>query len=175
LFFSADTALRRWLQAPGSLTARLRCFGLVQVVVQQQGRMALWPQEQADLQQACGYVREVVLLVNGRPAVWARSATARVAVKGPWRAMRGLGTRPLAELLFSGPQVLRGRMDMLSIAKSGAMHRRMRQQWQALQPSATAQDMPQWARSSVFWRKGQGLRVMEAFAPWVCALKQPYK
>jgi chorismate-pyruvate lyase len=31
--------------------------------------------------------------------------------------------------------------------------------------------LPRWARSSVFWRHGHPLRVMEAFSPWVAALK----
>jgi chorismate-pyruvate lyase len=30
--------------------------------------------------------------------------------------------------------------------------------------------MPRWARSSVFWRHGHPLRVMEAFSPWVSTL-----
>lgn len=175
MIFPADPTLQHWLQAQGSLTARLRCFGQVQVLVQQQATMALWPLERADLQQRCGYVREVVLLVDGRPAVWARSATSLAAIKGPWRAMRGLGTRPLAELLFSRLQVQRGPLNMHPLPKRGEMHNQMRRQWLGVDPSDEPAGLPQWARSSVFWRNGQGLRVMEAFSPWVGALHQPFK
>ena len=103
----SDPGLQFWLQAEGSLTARLRQFGPVQVQVQRQGHMALWVPEQQDVRQRGGYVREVVLLLNGRPAVWARSVTSMAASRGPWRALQGLGTRPLAELLFAARPVAR--------------------------------------------------------------------
>lgn len=172
-----DARLRAWLQAQGSLTARLRAFGDVQVQVLRQGIQPLWPMEQAELQQRCGYVREVVLWVDGRPAVWARSATPLAAIKGPWRALRGLGTRPLAELLFASSHVLRSPLRMHRLPKGGAMQTYVAGQWQALAGCAllkqSAGNAPRWMRSSVFWHTGHPLRVMEAFAPWVCALKQP--
>ena len=178
----ADPALRAWLQAPGSLTARLRRFGPVEVLVQQQGASALWPLERADLQQPCGYVREVVLLLGGRPAVWARSATSLAAIQGPWRALHGLGTRPLAELLFAQRPVQRAPLRHFALTRSGPMHQHVRRQWQALgapadlagQGAVPPAPLPHWARSSVFWHKGHGLRVMEAFSPWVCALQESH-
>ena len=167
----ADPQLRAWLRAEGSLTARLRRFGTVQVLLQRHGAMALWPMEQADLQQRCGYVREVVLLLNGRPAVWARSATSLRAIQGPWRAMQGLGTRPLAELLFAQRPLQREPLQLHPLPMGGRMHSHIRRQWRQLEQAEPA-DMPHWARSSVFWHKGHALRVMEAFSPWVCSLQQ---
>jgi chorismate--pyruvate lyase len=174
LIFPADPALRHWLQAEGSLTARLRRFGHVQVLVQQQAAMPLWPLERVDLKQRSGYVREVVLLLNGRPAVWARSATSLTAIEGPWHAMRGLGTRPLAELLFATRHVQRAPLQMHHLPKRGVMHNHIGRQWSVLEQEHLGAAMPQWARSSVFWRKGQGLRVMEAFSPWVCTPKEAF-
>lgn len=165
----ADPSLQRWLQAKGSLTARLRRLGSVQVQVQQQGAMALWPLEQAELGLLCGYVREVLLLLDGRPAVWARSATSLAAAQGPWRALQGLGTRPLAELLFAQRPVQRAALQVHHLPRCGRMHSHIRRQWQQLEP-AGPDVLPHWARSSVFWHQGHGLRVMEAFAPWVCRL-----
>jgi len=172
LIAPADPTLRHWLHAEGSLTARLRQFGPVEVRVQQQGAMALWGPEQHDLQQRSGYVREVVLLLGGRPAVWARSATSQRAIQGPWRAMQGLATRPLAELLFSSRRVERAPLQSLHLPKGSPLHRHMRSQWLSLDAPTSAAELPHWARSSVFRRHGHALRVMEAFAPWVCTLKQ---
>jgi chorismate--pyruvate lyase len=172
--------MRHWLQADGSLTSRLRVYGTVEVRVQEQGRRPLWAAERADLQASCGYVREVVLLLNGRPAVWARSATTQAAIQGPWSALRGLGTRPLAELLFAGRHVERAPLQAQHLARCGLQASHILGHWQALQEhSAQAAlvqpcqyaDAPRWARSSVFWRHGHPLRVMEAFSPWVAALK----
>lgn len=165
-----DFALRFWLQANGSLTSRLRRHGHVTVHVLAQGRMRLWREEQEDLGTRSGYVREVVLLLNGMPVVWARSATPLHAIQGPWRAMQGLGTRPLAELLFEGRKVERAPLRAHHLAKSSPLERHLRNQWVDMPVEGTRPDAPRWARSSVFWHKGQPLRVMEAFSPWVVGL-----
>ncbi len=153
--------LREWLQAPGSLTARLRQHGQVTVRVLRQGRQTLWPQERLALRQSQGHVREVLLLVDGRVAVWARSSTPLRAVKGPWRAIKGLGSRPLAELLFERRHVQRDALIAQHIAKTSPQNRHLQCQWPAGEPA------PRWARRSVFWRQGLPLQVMESFAPWL--------
>lgn len=169
-----DRSLQAWLLAPGSLTARLRRHGPVEVLVQRQAALPLWQPERDDLQLRSGYVREVVLLLNGRPAVWARSATSLSAIRGPWRAMQGLGTRPLAELLFAARPVERAPLRLQHLPRSGAMQSHIRRQWLLLEQYSAQcggpEGVPQWARSSVFWHRGHALRVMEAFSPWLGSL-----
>jgi chorismate--pyruvate lyase len=159
-------SLRRWLEAPGSLTARLRRHGPVTVEVLRQGRFTLWPQERAALRARQGHVREVVLRVRGRAAVWARSSTPLRAVKGPWRAIKGLGTRPLAELLFEHHRVRRDPLHAWPLAQRSPQQCHLVRQWHALQPAADDAP-PLWARHSVFWHHGQPLQVLESFSPWV--------
>jgi chorismate--pyruvate lyase len=118
-------------------------------------------------------VREVVLRVDERPAVWARSSVPVRAVKGPWRAIRGLGTRPLAELLFTHRAVRRGPLQALRFQPHGPASVHMGKQWARLHAAAatTAADAPPraptWSRHSLFHHHGQPLQVLEAFAPWV--------
>ena len=81
--YPSAPALRRWLRAEQSLTARLRRHGPVQVQVLRQGHLPLRRAEQQDLQARSGYVREVILHLQGRPAVWARSATTAHAAAAP--------------------------------------------------------------------------------------------
>lgn len=158
--------LPAWLQAPGSLTARLRAHGRVTVQVLQQGHRALWPQEQQALGTRAGHVREVMLMVEGRPAVWARSVTPLPAARGAWRAMKGLGTRPLAELLFSHRRVHRGPLQARRLPTASHEGRHVARSWQA--HAAAGQDVaPTWARHSVFRHRGHPLQVLEAFSPWV--------
>lgn len=159
----ASPALLAWLTAPGSLTARLRAHGQVQVQVQRQGSQRLWPEERRDLRCRSGHVREVVLLLNGRPVVWARSATSHQALQGSWKALTGLGTRPLAELLFQHRHVDREPLRVEKLIPHGRAASRLRAAW----PDA---HHPLWARSSVFHQHGQALRVMESFAPWIARL-----
>ena len=167
---ASHPALRRWLQADGSLTARLRRHGQVTVQVLAQSAMPLWREERLELAVRCGYVREVILLLDGVPVVWARSATTYRAIQGPWRALRGLGSRPLAELLFTGRQVLRAPLQAWRAPRSSLQDRHIRRKWQLETQQTAAVATPRWARSSVFLHKGHPLRVMEVFSPWVIAL-----
>ena len=154
---------RSWLQAGGSLTARLRRHGPVQVVVLSEGVRRLWHAEAVDLRCRVGYVREVAISIHGVPAVWARSATSCVAARGAWQALQVLANRPLAELLFGPRQVQRSRLRAHRIARHGPVDAGLRRSWARLAAPAM---QPRWARSSVFFRRGAALRVMEAFAPW---------
>ncbi|MCC7546092.1 MAG: chorismate lyase [Aquabacterium sp.] len=170
-----QTSTRQWLSAPGSLTARLRQHGTVKVQVLRQGHQALWPQEQQAIGTRCGHVREVILTIDGRPAVWARSVTSARGLKGPWRALKGLGARPLAELLFEHRGVKRDPLQGARLASHSPAHGHLKREWLALahaQPGtrADAPPAPAWSRRSVFWHKGQALQVMECFAPWVLPL-----
>ena len=163
--------LRQWLSAPGSLTARLRQHGQVSVQVISQRRQTLWPQERAALRCSQGHVREVILRIDGRPAVWARSATPLRAVKGPWRAIKGLGTRPLAELLFEHNKVSRDPLQSQMLLRQGPERRHLARQWAQSQTTQNVSEpAPSWARRSVFWHHGHPLQVLESFAPWVTKL-----
>lgn len=165
-------AVRRWLTAPGSLTARLRALGPVDVLVQHQGTRRLWPAERRALGGlTAGHVREVILQVKGQPMVWARSVTSCRSLRGPWKALKGLGSRPLAELLFSHARVQREPLAPHLWRRRGPEQGRARRQWQGLPGMSTAaidiSRPPERARASVFWHHGQPLRVMEAFSPRV--------
>lgn len=159
-------SLRDWLQAPGSLSRRLAKLGQrFEVQVLRQDLAPLRPHERRALGN-CGLslVREVLLRVDGEPLVWARSAVALQATRGPWRALRGLGSRPLAHLLYDDPRISRSQLQPRRITRWGVTHRHAERQWLA----ATGQVMPagmQWSRNSVFSRGGAQLRVMELFAP----------
>jgi len=170
----ASAHLRRWLSAPGSLTARLRLHGVVTVDVLSQGHMPLLPQERQALGCQAAHVREVLLRIDGRAAVWARSVTPLSAVKGPWAAIEGLGTRPLAELLFSHRRVLRGPLQASHLQPGSPLQRRMARAWlghgHPLAHNPPLDALPRWARHSLFWHRGQPLQVLEAFAPWMLPL-----
>lgn len=159
----SDPALMAWLTAPGSLTARLMAHGVVKVQRCRQGTARFTTAERQALGVSSGHVREVVLSVAGQPAVWARSATRARGLKGPWKAVRGLGTRPLAELLFSHARVRRGPLTHHAWRRGSPEQRRACKDLAAL----GTRQRPRWARASVFSHQGQTLRVMEAFLPHV--------
>jgi chorismate--pyruvate lyase len=160
---------RRWLSADGSLTARLRGLGAVRVSRLRQGHQLLTPAEQTLLGLRHGHVREVLLWVDERPAVWARSVVSVQGVKGAWRALRGLGNRPLAELLFADRAVRRQPLSARPLKRHERGGAHLRQAW----PGGRAAAPPTWLRWSVFTRRGQVLLVQEAFSPWVLCRPLP--
>jgi chorismate--pyruvate lyase len=158
---------RHWQTAPGSLSLRLAALGgRLEVQRLSQRVQPLLPGEAHDLQRPADtrvLVREVLLRVDGRALVWARSVVPARATRGPWRALLGLGSRPLAELLFADPAVSRSALQPETWRRGSPWHRRATAAWQAGcgQPWPGNQVV---ARSSVFWRGGMPLRVFEAFA-----------
>ena len=157
--------LRRWLQASGSLSARLAATGeRFTVQVLNQGRQSLTVDEARALGAGAraGYAREVLLRVDGVPLVFARSVTRHVDSVGAWRSLRGLGARPLADVLFNRAGMVRSPLTFARLAQTSRLQRHVQACWQA----ATGQHkvcaaFP--ARRSVFVWHGAALLVMEVF------------
>ena len=166
-------ALRPWLRDPGSLTARIRArcgrFA-VQVVCQQLARvhrdeallLGLRPGERA-------WLREVLLLADGRPVVFARSLLPRRNVRGTWNLFHGMGSRPLGQALFSDPEISRLPLACRRLDRRDARYHRAQA---ALAHHASGQFVPRalWARRSIFLLRGSALMVSEAFLPEILEL-----
>jgi chorismate lyase len=153
---------RAWLVHPGSLTSRVIAHhGPMRVELLQQRLRT--PNE--DEYRALGrpshkraWVREVVLHASGRPVVLAHSIVGRIDVFGPWRSVRGLGTRPLAVALFADPRVRRGPFEYARLDRRHALWKRAH--------ALLGRDLPPlWARRSLFRRRGRPLMVTEVFLP----------
>ncbi|MDM4768540.1 chorismate lyase [Pelomonas sp. SE-A7] len=162
--------LRDWLRAPGSLSRRLARLGQrfeVQVLSQRIAPLRRLERQALGLpRRGLTLVREVILKVDGKPLVWARSALHQSALAGPWRALKGLGHRPLADLLYHDRRVSRSVLQPRRLARHGHTRRQMQRQWQhAVGEPASPQML--WSRNSVFRRYGAELRVMELFVPEV--------
>ncbi|SEK84944.1 chorismate lyase [Roseateles sp. YR242] len=162
--------LRAWLRAPGSLSKRLAATGCrYEVQVLRQAVAPLRAPERAALglpRRGCTVVREVLLRVDGQPLVWARSALHGSALAGPWKAVKGLGARPLGHLLYEDPRIHRSELQPRRLSRHGHTRRQMERQWRAA-TGVPAPAQMQWSRNSVFTRHGMQLRVMELFVPTV--------
>lgn len=164
---------KRWVGATGSLSARLAAAGQrFSVQVLSQGLQALDPDEASALgliRLKVGYVREVLLRVDDVAVVFARSVTAHPHSQGPWRSIRGLGTRPLADVLFVQHGIARTPLQFASLQTASALHRHVAHAWlDATGAALASRALP--ARRSVFTRGAAPLLVMEVFAapdaPW---------
>ena len=164
---------KRWVGAAGSLSARLAGSGQrFSVQVLSQGLQPLHPDEARALGLArirVGYVREVLLRVDDVAVVFARSVTTHPYSQGPWRSIRGLGTRPLADVLFCQHAIARSPLQFASLHRASPLHRDVASAWQGATGAAlVSRTLP--ARRSVFTRGAAPLLVMEVFAaaqaPW---------
>lgn len=173
---ASRTSLRAWLRAPGSLSRRLARLGeRFEVQVLRQAVTPLRAQERRALgmpRRACTVVREVILRVDGEPLVWARSALHQSALAGPWKALKGLGAKPLAHLLYDDPRITRSELQPRRLSRHGHTRRQMQQQWRAATGSEASAQML-WSRNSVFTRGGAQLRVLELFVPGLAGRGTP--
>jgi chorismate--pyruvate lyase len=166
-----------WLGADGSLSARLAAAGQrfsVQLLAHGRQAISLDEAQGLGLSGACaGYVREVVLRVDGVAVVFARSVTPYAASRGPWRAICGLGLRPLADVLFTRKGITRSPITFAVLKASSPLRGQVAHGWQQAGGGVLASGrLP--ARRSVFTRGGAPLLVMEVFAspqlPWAWSM-----
>jgi len=151
-----------WLIHRGSLTARLQQRYAQFSVQTQSMRLARAMQDEIQLLGLNSFqlatVREVTLISNQQPVVFAHSVIPRKALRGPWHALARLGNQPLGALLFANPQVKRTPLRYKKLSK----HHRLYQK-----AVAHVKTPPQhlWARRSVFYLNCASILVTEVFLP----------
>lgn len=150
--------LHPWLTDPGSLTARIaaRCKR-VSVRVLAQHMATPHADEATILGTRRGervWLREVLLLADGRPVVYARSLMPR---ERGWRLFGTIGSRPLGHALFADPRVSRGHLT------ARRLDMRDRRYHRAVAVAEAAQGTALWARRSLFTRNAGRLLVCEVF------------
>lgn len=172
---AAPARLRPWLHDPGSLTARVRArCSQFEVRVLFQGPGKVHPDEAALLGLRAGaraWLREVLLIADGRPVVFARSLLPRDNLRGAWQLFHGIGARPLGGALFADPAITRGMLANLRLDVRDARYHRARA---ALAAEADAMPLPRslWARRSLFLLRKRALMVSEAFLPAILELPE---
>jgi len=163
------SAYRSWLVTPGSLTQRLgehcdtltvrRLFqGLQRPFHDEAGCVGLTASRYA-------HVREVLLVADGVPVVFAHSITAPESLRGAWRALSRLGERPLTLTLFGDRRVTRGALAFRVLDRRHPLHRRVAEL--GLEPPVLL-----WARRSQFLREDCALLVTEVFLPAVLTMRE---
>jgi chorismate--pyruvate lyase len=96
-------------------------------------------------------VREVLLMSNDSPLVYARSILPLDTLRGRYRRLRRLGRTPLGKVLFSDPSMTRGDMQFA--------------QFRLGREKGAGGQLPIWGRRSIFYLVGKPLLVSEIFLP----------
>lgn len=153
--------LRAWLSDHGSLTQRLkaRCttfrvlplaVGIARPNADEVGLLGLTPGMRA-------YVREVLLLCNDIPVVFAHSVLPCTGLRGGWNGITRLGSRSLGEALFNDRSIERQPLAYKSVRRGHPLYDRI------AGPHAEARSL--WARRSLFCLHRHPLLVTEVFLP----------
>ncbi|MEE4251843.1 MAG: chorismate lyase [Alcanivoracaceae bacterium] len=145
--------LRSWLAERGSLTRRLQGHGrfAVEPLYQRVSRPTAVEALLLGLpMRRLALIREVLLLVDGRPVVFARSVLPLGSIRGANRVLGHLARRSLGAELFKLPRATR------------------RAVWAAQVPGSRLPlpvSEPCWGRQSLFIKRSRPLLVAEVFLP----------
>lgn len=159
-----------WMRDHGSLTRRIQqrctqfsvrnvCDILMTAAHDETALLGLPPKQKI-------YTREVFLLADNRPVVFAHSVVAPQQLRGAWQALQHLGNRPLGALLFAHPLVQRAPLHYRALKPNHPLYRRA-----IGTPDAPPQKL--WARRSLFILHGAPLLVTEVFLPEILRLPEP--
>jgi chorismate lyase len=155
-----NTEIKSWLFDSGSLTSRLinHCNGQFSVKVLSVKRATPTPDEVEALglklrNQAI--IRQVLLLCDGLPVVYARTVIPVSSLRGALRGIVQLGNKSLGAVLFADKSMHREPMEVTSLKASHKCYA-----WTQYQGNE-----PVWGRRSVFRLRNQKLLVSEFFLP----------
>ncbi|MBM7456296.1 chorismate--pyruvate lyase [Oceanisphaera litoralis] len=164
--------LCHWLQDTGSLTERLRrhCRQFRVQLQSTTGEITLTPAQAAWIGAERAFCREVLLLCDEQPWVYASSLYSPSTLDAV-PALGGLGRRALGELLFEDPQLLRSEFDF---ARLTAPQWRQLAQMQGMtqHPDPLANEPSLWARRSLLATGQAGVLVTELFLPAAQAYRE---
>ena len=152
-------SVQSWVYEPYSLTARLRSDYGNQVAVKllhQQWQTPFLRERQilGQAEQRFCFIREVLLHVQNRPLILARTVIPRHSVKVARSNLSRLGSRPLGEILFGSPSL--ERMDMtVTLVKP--------QLWTNSIRENTLIEDSVWGRRTVYALDAQEILVSEFF------------
>jgi len=153
--------LRDWLLHTGSLTRRVQqaCAGRFRVRVE----MQRWARPRLDEYRALrlrfgriALIREVHLLCDEQPWVFARTVIPVSTLRGRQRRLAHLGSRPLGAVLFADPHMQRGPVEVACIRPGSKL-------FATAVKGLKRRPTEIWGRRSVFRLGGKPLLVSEIF------------
>jgi chorismate--pyruvate lyase len=166
----APAAMRDWLTADGSLTARLSARSTAFRVqrLHQRTAQCLFDETRTIGLQRPGRVweREVLLRCDGAPVVFAHTVVPLSASATDWPLFNALGERSLGSTLFYDPLVARGALEFARIRAGHPLMQRAR----AALAREMGDDTVLYARRCLYRRHRGTLLVTEVFLPAVLEL-----
>jgi chorismate--pyruvate lyase len=165
----AAPALRNWLLAPGSLTARLRAHcGRFEVRLLRQAGAAGRPDPASPIgrpRPVRVLEREVLLVCDGSPVVYAQTVVPAACSGADWPFFNALGSRSLGLTLFHDPRITRGALQHARLSARYPLAQRVKAALPSGDLAATLH-----ARRCLYRRRRGLLLVSELFLPAIAQL-----
>ena len=171
-FSGIPAGVQGWLRDEGSLTRRVlqSCGeGSFRVRLLHQGWMQPLYSEARVLRLRRGgatLIREVELLCDQRPWVFARTVIPATSLKGSARRLARLGERPLGAVIFSDSKVRRGITQLARLLPHHPLYA-------AAAVHVTTKPKELWGRRTLFYLSGGPILVNEVFLPDIPLDGQP--
>jgi chorismate--pyruvate lyase len=163
-FAGVPAGYQDWLRDQGSLTRRVlqTCGGGdFRVRLMHQGWMRPLYSEGQVLRLRRGgatLIREVELLCDQSPWVFARTVIPATSLKGSARRLASLGERPLGAVIFSDPKVRRGMTQLARLLPRHPL-------FAAATVHVETKPKELWGRRTLFYLSGRPILVNEIFLP----------
>ena len=159
--------LQFWLIDNGSLTARLQqrfsTFAVEPIAVkyakvaQDEAALLCQPNDQIAL------IREVLLMGDNQPVVFAHSVLPRASLRGAWNGLGRLGNKPLGATLFANSKVKRTPLSFKKLTPHHALYQHATRH--LTQNPDVRKPRHLWARRSIFSLSCANIMVTEVFLP----------
>ncbi len=153
--------LYHWLTDTGSLTARLKLqcqHFAVEILTEGIYPLSQDEQEKLQLTENRGFVREVLLKLDGIPWVFARSVMPLSTLTGEQACLSQLGNNPLGQILFNSPDMQRSDIEIAEFITQDPVQKLASQ-------IASRSRLTLFGRRSRFLLSGKALLVSEIFLP----------
>jgi len=152
--------LRSWLVDNGSLTARLKAryadFVVQPAMLKNAKALTDEPVLLGLKTNQYALIREVLLMGNNQPVVFAHSVLPHASLRGAWRGLGKLGNKPLGAALFANSKVKRTPLEYKKLSCHHPISMRVA-------GHVTNAQKVLWARRSVFQLNCAKILVTEVF------------
>jgi chorismate lyase len=174
-----ERGIASWLGERGSLTRRLRAgCGRLELVLLKQRFTSPLPDEAALLDLRRGgraWVREVLLLADGVPVLYAHSVTHPSSLHTAWRRLSRIGLKPVGDAIFEQRGMQRGPIRVRRLGVGDRLHRAAGLAVHRAAGPLAALLPPLWARRSPFVHQGHALWITEVFLPGIAGVGRPLR
>ena len=172
-----SSPLKNWLLDTQSLTARLKACSKhfhVQVIGEREQSCSL---EDSSALISVGtpiLVREVLLICDNVPQVFARSILPISSLTGSEQALANLGNQPLGQVLFNNPSLKRQSLEISMFCDDTAVAHLAINLTRERASHAASSKTALWGRRSIFMINKKPLMVAEVFLPGAYAYYRPH-